>query len=186
MTTKGKLNRRRFIKVAAAAMTAGASISCWKAGGPWRFLTADEARTLAAICDQIIPEDPDPGAVAANVVNYIDLQLCGFFRNRRNIYRQGITEIDQRSMARYGKKFADLPCEKQTEYLTALDRNDSSNGTSLQQFFRLVVSHTMQGFYGDPRHGGNLNRVSWKMLRLPYPPVRGRYDFNAARDTGIS
>jgi hypothetical protein len=44
----------------------------------------------------------------------------------------------------------------------------------------------MQGFYGDPRHGGNLNRVSWKMLRLPYPPVRGRYDFNAARDTGIS
>ena len=32
----------------------------------------------------------------------------------------------------------------------------------------------MQGFYGDPRHGGNRDRVSWKMVGLPYPPLRGR------------
>ena len=184
------------MQVAAAAMTAGSSISCRRAGGPWRFLTADEARTLAAICDQIIPEDQYPGAASAGVVNYIDRQLCGFFRNWRNVYRQGIAQIDQRSVVRYGKRFADLPFGKQTVFLTWLESNEAWSGTSLlnaagpegvnQKFFPLVVNHTMQGFYGDPRHGGNLNRVSWNMLRLAYPPVRGRYDFNAARDTGIS
>ena len=188
MMTKSKLSRRKFIQVAAAAMAAGSSISCRRAGSPWRSFTADEARTLAAICDQIIPEDQDPGAVSAGVVNYIDLQLSGFFRKWRKDYRQGIAEIDRSAMARYGKRFADLPSEKQTEFLTMLDRDAAWNGTLLQRFFRLVVSHTMQGFYGDPRHGGNLNRASWKMVRLSYPPVRGRfpYDVKAARDAGIS
>ena len=80
--------------------------------------------------------------------------------------------MDQRRVARYGARYADLPSEKQTEFLARLDRNEAWNGTSIQKFFRLVVSHTMQGFYGDPRHGGNLNRVSWKLGRLSYLPVR--------------
>ena len=32
----------------------------------------------------------------------------------------------------------------------------------------------MMGFYGDPRHGGNKDRVAWQMLGMPDPPVRGR------------
>jgi hypothetical protein len=32
----------------------------------------------------------------------------------------------------------------------------------------------MMGFYGDPRHGGNKDRVSWKMLGVADPPIRGR------------
>jgi hypothetical protein len=32
----------------------------------------------------------------------------------------------------------------------------------------------MMSFYGDPRHGGNKDRVSWKMLGVPDPPIRGR------------
>jgi gluconate 2-dehydrogenase gamma chain len=38
----------------------------------------------------------------------------------------------------------------------------------------MLVAHAMQGFYGDPRHGGNRERVSWKMLGVASPPVRGR------------
>jgi gluconate 2-dehydrogenase gamma chain len=32
----------------------------------------------------------------------------------------------------------------------------------------------MQGFYGSPRHGGNRNYVSYKMLGLEYPVVMGQ------------
>ena len=32
----------------------------------------------------------------------------------------------------------------------------------------------MQGFYGSPRHGGNRNYVSYKMLGLEYPRVIGQ------------
>ena len=38
----------------------------------------------------------------------------------------------------------------------------------------LVLNHARQGFYGDPRHGGNRAMASWKMVGLPFPPVRGR------------
>ena len=45
-------------------------------------------------------------------------------------------------------------------------------------FFDLVVAHTMQGFYGDPRHGGNRDAASWTMLGLAFPPVRGRAHYD--------
>jgi len=32
----------------------------------------------------------------------------------------------------------------------------------------------MQGFYGSPRHGGNKNNVSYKMMRLDYPVIIGQ------------
>ena len=40
--------------------------------------------------------------------------------------------------------------------------------------YLLFMWITRQGFYGDPRHGGNRDAASWKMLALPFPPVRGR------------
>ncbi len=52
---------------------------------------------------------------------------------------------------------------------------------SSAEFFGYVVDHTMQGFYGDPRHGGNRDGVSWKMLNLPYPPIRGRLRTDLAK-----
>lgn len=48
-----RLNRRAFLQ--AALVAAGAGVACTTNGTPWRFLTVDEARTLAAISDQIIP-----------------------------------------------------------------------------------------------------------------------------------
>jgi gluconate 2-dehydrogenase gamma chain len=41
-------------------------------------------------------------------------------------------------------------------------------------FFDLVRSHTMQGFYGSPIHGGNKDYMSFEMLRIDYPLVIGQ------------
>ncbi len=48
------------------------------------------------------------------------------------------------------------------------------SGVEPAAFFALLREHTMMGFYGDPRHGGNKDRVSWRMLGVPDPPIRGR------------
>ncbi len=40
-----------------------------------------------------------------------------------------------------------------------------------RQFFGLIRSHSLQGFYGSPRHGGNKNNVSYKILKLDYPVI---------------
>ena len=174
-----RLNRRAFLQAAfTAAAAAGASVACSSNRSPWRFFTVDEARALASMVDQIIPPDQDAGAVWAGVVNYIDRQLCGPFQNLQNVYRRGLAGVDQTSQDLYGRAFADLDSNQQNDLLHRMEK-DKTQGSALkqlssQEFFSMVIDHTMQGFYGDPRHGGNREGVSWKMLNLPYPPIRGR------------
>lgn len=183
-----RLNRRAFLQAAlTAAAAAGTGVACTRNRSPWQFFSVDEARTLASMVDQIIPPDQDAGAVWAGVVNYIDRQLCGPFQDLRTTYRRGLAAVDQSSSSRYNQDFADLSSEQQIDMLRLLSVNRSSGtawgSTSPAAFFQIVVDHSMQGFYGDPRHGGNRDGVSWKMLSLPYPPIRGRLrpDFAKSR-----
>jgi gluconate 2-dehydrogenase gamma chain len=182
MVKTRKLTRRRFIQLSASIAAAGHAISCSKATNPWRFLTIDEAATLQAICGQIVPTDADPGAKEAGVVNFIDLQLVGFLKRHQKSYREGLAGVDQTSLALGGARFADLATEKQLAVLIALEKNEAPGEVwkrrSARNFFDLVVNHTLQGFYGDPRHGGNREGASWKMLGLSYPPIRGRQQYD--------
>jgi len=179
MKATNRLTRREFVELAASAVAVGASVSCGKLVSPWRTLTAGEAETLSTLCAQIIPEDQDPGALSAGVVNYIDFQLASHLKRMKSIYRRGLAELNDRSVERYGNTFSHLSEQQQIAFLAAIDREKDWNGSSLKNFFRVVVDHTMQGFYGDPRHGGNRNRTSWTMLKLPYPPIRGRFRVDA-------
>ena len=178
MSHSARLSRRKFIQVTAVATAAGPMVACLSSSSPWRYLTEDEGRTLEAICERIIPSDQDPGAGWAGVVVFIDRQLVGPYRRLRKIYQWGLAGVNGTSFAKYGKPFVALAAGQQDALLASMDkgeaRGDSWKNVSAKAFFELLVSHTKQGFYGDPRHGGNRERVSWKMLRLPYPPVRGR------------
>jgi gluconate 2-dehydrogenase gamma chain len=178
MSHNAKLSRRKFVQIAAVAAAAGPLASCMGSGAPWRCLSAEEARTLEAICERIIPADQDPGAAWTGVVNYIDRQLAGAYRRLRKTYQLGIAGTHGASESMFGKPFTALGPQQQDAVLKTMEDGQARGvGWKLlsdKMFFDLVVNHTMQGFYGDPRHGGNRDRVSWKMLRLPYPPVRGR------------
>lgn len=159
------VDRRNFI----VAGLAGTAAGCARSKSPWRFFSLDEARTVEAVCAHIIPEDRDLGAVRAGVVVFIDRQLTRFYKPLQKTYRQGIAAINRESVAAAGRGFASLPAAAQLDILRRIERNPD-----LKPFFDLLVAHTMQGFYGDPRHGGNRERASWKMLGVASPPVRGR------------
>jgi gluconate 2-dehydrogenase gamma chain len=150
-----------------------AAVSCGRgAAGPyWRSFTAEEAQTVDAICECLIPADRYPGAHQAGVVNYIDIQLTKAFKKHKKVYRQGIAAVDAASRKAFGRRFVELTPERQVEALKDAERNS-------KDFFELILTHTRQGFYGDPRHGGNRNMASWKMLGLPFPPVRGRQHYD--------
>jgi gluconate 2-dehydrogenase gamma chain len=162
--------RRKFLRIAGAATAGGALVSCGRESTPWRFLTAAEGRTLDAICEQIIPTDQTPGAAWAGVVNFIDRQLMGPYRRQQAAYRSGIAAIDQAAVAKFGKDFASLDAPQQKALLEGL------TGPA-KRFFATAIAHTMQGYYGDPRHGGNRDAVSWRMLGVPVIPIRGRYRY---------
>ena len=164
------LRRRKFLRIAGTATACGALVSCGRESTPWRFLTAAEGRTLDAICEQIIPTDQTPGATWAGVVNFIDRQLMGPYRRQQGAYRRGLFAINEIAAARFGRSFVDLDAPRQRELLESL-----TGGA--RRFFSTVIAHTMQGYYGDPRHGGNRDAVSWRMLGVPVIPIRGRYGY---------
>jgi gluconate 2-dehydrogenase gamma chain len=172
MAKRSALTRRRFLQVAATAAASSALNSCGRHAGPWRFFTPGEAGTIEALCEQIIPADQDPGATWAGTIYYIDSQLVGHFRKLQSAYRSGIAACDAACRAAHGQPFAELPFDQQTAFLQRLPN-------SLQPFFDMVITHTMQGFYGDARHNGNRDAVSWRMLGIPVIPIRGRdhYEF---------
>lgn len=183
-----KLSRRKFLHaalMAAAASGAGVACSTCTTKSPWRFLTVHEARTLAAACDRIIPPDEDPGAAWAGVVNFIDRQLCGHLQDLQEPYRLGIAAMNKSSRLLYGSDFAFLSEAGQNELLTNMEQGHAPpvvwQKISSPVFFSMLVDQTMQGFYGDPRHGGNRERASWKMVGLPYPPIRGRLQYDVSK-----
>ncbi len=186
---KKKLPRRQFLKGAAAAGCVSFLPACGRLPGRWRFFTEAEAATVSAICEQIIPADQDPGAISAGVPNFIDKQLAGTYRRHQQIYRAGLVGIQETSEAMFGGRFETLTWDNQTAVLKALESDKAKGHTwasqSSRAFFQLIRDHTMQGFYGSPRHGGNRDYVSYKMLGIDYPQVIGqnRYRKPPARKT---
>jgi gluconate 2-dehydrogenase gamma chain len=155
---------------------AGAAVACrsTRSTSQWRFFTEDQARTVEAITAQLIPTGPGPGAREAGVVHYIDLQLSRRFRKHQKAYRDGLANVDFLSHKTHNQPFVDLTSDQQIEILNSLEEH-------AKPFFQLILAHTRQGFYGDPRHGGNRDRVSWKLLGLPYPPLRGRESYSTPK-----
>jgi gluconate 2-dehydrogenase gamma chain len=159
-------------------VVAASAVACGKPASRWRVLTEDEATTLAAACDQIVPPDQDPGAAAAGVVGFIDRQLATRRKRDAGFWHAGLAGLDAASRRRHGKAFAALDAGAQLVVLQAIEKGEGEAGdwgdVAPAAFFRRLRDYTMMGFYGDPRHGGNKDRVSWKMLGVPDPPIRGR------------
>jgi gluconate 2-dehydrogenase gamma chain len=172
---KGRvLTRRRFVAVGAlggAAIAIGCKV---RKQGNWDFLTEDQARTLTAICDQIIPSDDFPSASQAGVLTYIDRQLFRHYRRHQGAYREGLEQARAKSRGRFGQDLDALTQLQQFEIVKDIEGQD-------RPFFNLVRSHTLEGYYGSPRHGGNRDAVSWRMLGLAEPPVRGRAQYDLGK-----
>ncbi len=168
------VNRREFMSggALAGAALAASCTACRRTA--YGFLKETDAATLAAICDQIIPADDFLGASQAGVLHYIDLQLMGPYKRHRQAYADGLKQANAMSRSRFDVGLARASAPQQFEIVSAIEKTNKT-------FFELVRAHTMQGYYGSPRHGGNRDAVSWRMLGLDEPPVRGRaqYDLTA-------
>ena len=163
------VERREFLRIAAVSAASVGAVACGEPSSGYRILTRHEVATLTAIADRIIPPDDYPGAGEAGAARFVDRCLAGPYAHWREAYRTGLREIDEASREAHGKPFAELAPDEQDELLTA--REETS-------FFRMVRDHTMQSYYGDPRHGGNPDAISWQMLGVPNPPVRGREHYD--------
>jgi len=137
------LDRRSFVALAAIAPGLAAELN---------FFSAEEAKWIEAIMNQIIPADDRPGAIEAGCLQYLDRQLGSALQRFAAPYRAGIKVFQQKE-----PNFLEMSSERQIASLQKMERDP---------FFEMLVDHTMQGFYGSPEHGGNRNEASWKMMGI--------------------
>lgn len=157
------------------------------------YLTLPEIRFLDSAVARLIPaDDLGPGAREADVTYFIDRQLTSTWgthgRNYRmgpwqdgtpqqgfqsrltpqEIYRAAIRETDLYCIRVYGKVFAHLTPEQQDEVLHGLeDDKVELESVSAGLFFGLLLRNTEEGFFSDPMHGGNRDKIGWKLIGFP-------------------
>lgn len=167
----GALARRDFMIATAAAGSAILSGCFSSRNSGWEFLTDADAATLKAVCDQIIPADDFPSGSEAGVPTYIDRQLTRHYRRHRKAYVAGLEQANHISRESFGAALESISPQQQLAVVSALESQNRA-------FFELVREHTLEGYYGSPRHGGNRDAVSWRMLGLDEPPLRGRAQYD--------
>ena len=164
-----EMDRRDFLKaaggtVAIASLPArGAAVQGALASG-CKFFTVAQAAMIESIAEHMIPADESPGGKAAGVVFYVDGVLAGpFGKFYRTSYEEGLVMIDAISQKQFGDKFVSVGSDHQAAILQTL-QSGHSRRESRHEFFGLLWRHIMEGYYGDPSHGGNRDGASWKMI----------------------
>jgi gluconate 2-dehydrogenase gamma chain len=159
-----------WAKLAAGATQHGAHGTSAAAPAPveFKYLTPPQIATIEAIAEQIIPADEDPGAKWAGVVHYIDLGLSGDLKEYRPVYETGLKRLAALTAEVGHQSFPELDFATQTQVLEKLEKDDAreGSGASGREFFQLVRRHTIEGFFGDPKYGGNRETIGWKILKF--------------------
>jgi len=162
------VNYAGIVDAAAYAQQAAGSVRA-----SFVFFTPLQAMDVDALAAQIIPSDATPGAREARVTHFIDRALTTFERDRQDDYRKGLAEVTAQTkrLVPGAPAFAALTSDQQMQVLTAMERTP---------FFNLVRTHTITGFLANPIHGGNANKIGWKLVgyddSLHHMPPFGYYD----------
>lgn len=166
------MSRREFVYSLAAlasappvSLSAKAQQSDAPQGDP---LDGPEMEILNLICEQIVPKDEFPGARELGVGVFIKRLLKEAHPDWIKVYRSGLHSTEKSSINLYQKPFSEISFEQQTLLLKRMEQGDLSltdwGAFPAEEFFAMVSSHTIQGFYSHPRWGGNRDRKAWAMI----------------------
>ncbi len=142
--------------------------------GHGAFLNADDAATVAAFTERLMPGTAGkPGALDAGVLNYIDLALAGAYAHLQDFYRRGLNSLEAYCQKTYKGSFVKLGAERQNEVIRALETGKATEfgWPRSQAFFNTLRTHTIEGMFSDPIYGGNKDFAGWRLVGFPgaYP-----------------
>lgn len=128
-----------------------------------KTFTNEEFKVVSAAADRLLPRDEDPGALDANVPEYIDraLQLPQLEKMREE-FTAGAAALNRRSQRMFKVPFYDATAEQKDELLRIF--RDSPEGTGEAHWYETLIVLTMEGFLGDPSYGGNKDKAGWKLV----------------------
>jgi len=136
-------------------------------GESYRFFDADQARTLTAFLDTLLPpDDPpgSPGASDAGVLTFIDRELArDEFRKFQRFFQDGAGFLDREARRLEGAGFDALGPERRTALVEKLQFGELDGGRFPgRTFFSVAHTFALEGFFSAPAPGGNRDRVAWR------------------------
>lgn len=158
------------------------------------YFSATEWTTLNALVDRLIPADAQgPGAIQAGVAEFIDLQmnqpygygalwymhgpfakgaspLMGYQLeySPRTMYRTALAGLENAVHAAHGKSFNELDDAAKDALISNLEHGTFAMGdVPPADFFAQLLQNTHEGYFCDPKHGGNKNMDAWRMVNFP-------------------
>ncbi|MBV0892926.1 gluconate 2-dehydrogenase subunit 3 family protein [Paracoccus sp. Z118] len=163
------------------------------------FFTPEEWAFVMAAAARLIPSAGDgPGAIETRVPVFIDLQLAGEYGQAGDwymvgphmpdadpflgwqspltpaqVYRQAIPAFDAWCVDRYGGSFTALTEEQQDEALALLQEGEVELAPEIRDFFTILLQNTKEGYFSDPKYGGNHGMQSW--VYIGFPGARAAY-----------
>lgn len=128
-----------------------------------KTFTNDEWATLSAAVDRVLPRDADPGALDANVPEYIDRMLqTEQLQQMKAQFVPGVAAIERRAQKMFKTSFAAAKPAQQDELLTIFKNSPEKSGEA--RWYEMLVVLVLEGFLGDPSYGGNKGEVGWKLV----------------------
>lgn len=130
---------------------------------PRRFFTEDEWQTLWAICNLVIPQQPDvlgpvpiPAFIDAKMFeNRTDGQREADMPPMQQCWRIGLAALDDESRLRFGARFRDAPAGRQETVLEQVQKGEVKSPRwaemSAKKFFKGRLLHDIVTYYyGHP------------------------------------
>lgn len=208
MSKDRKRSRRDFLKKSMAAApllalgtlapgVASVSVAAVSENAPAyqpAFFSPEEFDFITAAVERLIPQDKyGPGALEANVPEFIDRQmqtpyaagakmyLQGPFQadlgpdmgyqlplTPQEIYRLGIAEANAFARKTHNLPFSRASAAQQDALLTLMEEGKADfEKLPSQVFFAALLQNTREGFFSDPIHGGNKRLVGWRLIGFP-------------------
>jgi hypothetical protein len=132
---------------------------------PIRFFDAQEAATMQAIVDRILPQDDRTPERRIPILPTIDSRLfrgsIGGFRyddmpSDRDAYKVGVPAIDTMALTLHGRSFHDLLARQQDEILKSLHDAEplvgrqSWKNVNVERFWLILVQDCVEAYYAHP------------------------------------
>jgi hypothetical protein len=135
----------------------------------------DNVAFLNEVGETILPATSSPGAKAADVGNFMAVMVQDCYKPAdQKIFIKGISDLDEASKKKFGKKFMEADANQRTELLTALDIEQKAYTKTKKpedpnHYFRMMKELTLLGFFTS-KPGAT--------QALRYIAVPGKYDGN--------
>lgn len=119
-----------------------------KAAYKAKFFNADQMALIATISELIIPtDDHSPGAIAAEVPEFIDLMVSESPAETKKNWTDGLASMDKLSQEKNNAAFNKATKDQQIATLTEISKNEAKPQTPEERFFRTIKNMTIDGYY---------------------------------------